>query len=34
MFGYQTITVEPITPRVGAMSSGVQLSGDLGNSQF
>ena len=34
MSEYQTITVEPVTPRIGAMISGVQLSGDLGNQQF
>ena len=34
MSDYQTITVEPVTPRIGAMISGVQLSGDLGNQQF
>jgi taurine dioxygenase len=34
MSDYQTITVEPVTPRIGAMISGVNLSGDLGNQQF
>jgi taurine dioxygenase len=34
MSDYQTITVEPVTPRIGAMISGVKLSGDLGNQQF
>ena len=34
MSDYQTITVEPVTPRIGALISGVQLSGDLGNQQF
>lgn len=34
MSDYQTITVEPVTPRIGAIISGVQLNGDLGNQQF
>lgn len=34
MAEYETITVEPVTPRIGAVISGVQLSGELGNQQF
>lgn len=34
MTGYQTIQVDPITPRVGALVSGVDLSTPLGNQQF
>jgi taurine dioxygenase len=34
MSDYETIKVETVTPRVGAMISGVQIGDDLGNQQF
>jgi len=34
MGAYETISVDPVTPRVGALVSGVDLGGPLGNQQF
>jgi taurine dioxygenase len=34
MTTYETITVEPITPRIGAMVSGIDLAKPLGNQEF
>ncbi len=34
MSAYETISVEPITPRIGALVSGVDLAAPLGNQQF
>ncbi|MEQ9122967.1 MAG: TauD/TfdA family dioxygenase, partial [Alphaproteobacteria bacterium] len=34
MGAYETISVDPVTPRVGAVVSGVDLGGPLGNQQF
>ena len=34
MTTYETISVEPITPRIGAMISGIDLAQPLGNQQF